>query len=97
MNNISKKLKAALTKKATGFTADEVVEEYGINPDGEFTLLKRKITKKYYPPDTTAISKAQELSEAEGDLENLSEGQLLEEKSRLLAELKLGEEKKEKK
>ena len=97
MNNISKKLKAAVTKKATGFTADEVVEEYGINPDGEFALLKRKATKKYYPPDTSAISKVQEQWAAEENLSNLSESQLLQEKSRLLAELKLGDEKKEKK
>ena len=53
--------------------------------------------KKYYPPDTSAISKVQEQWEAEENLSNLSESQLLEEKSRLLAELKLGDEKKEKK
>lgn len=73
-----------------------MVEEYGINPDGEFTLLKRKVTKKYYPPDTSAISKVQEQWEAEENLSNLSESQLLEEKSRLLAELKLGDEKRRK-
>ncbi len=93
MNGLPKKLKAALTKKATGFTADEIVEEYGTNADGDFVLLKKKVTKKYYPPDTVAIKSVAELSGGQSELGELSESRLLEEKQRLLSALKESEEK----
>ena len=46
-------VKAALRKRALGFEADEVVEEYGFN-EGEAVLLKRKISKKIVPPEAAS-------------------------------------------
>ncbi len=34
----------ALTKKAKGFSADEIVEEYSTNEDGSLILSKRKVS-----------------------------------------------------
>ena len=43
----------ALRRRALGYEADEVVEEYGFT-EGEAVLLKRKVTKKDVPPDIQA-------------------------------------------
>lgn len=51
----------ALRRRALGYEADEVVEEYGFT-EGEAVLLKRKVTKKDVPPD---IQAAKLLLEAE--------------------------------
>ena len=45
----------ALKKKAEGFTATEISEEYSSDGDGNHVLVKRKVNSKYYPPDTAAI------------------------------------------
>ena len=45
----------ALKKKAEGFTATEISEEYSSDGDGNLVLVKRKVNSKYYPPDTAAI------------------------------------------
>lgn len=52
--NISEKeLSDALYKKALGYETKEVVEEYFVDENGECTLNKKKITKKYVSPDLT--------------------------------------------
>ena len=43
-----------LHMKATGYSRDEVQEEYAVSAEGEMTLVKRKVTGKYYPPDSAA-------------------------------------------
>ncbi len=73
-------VKAALRKRALGFEADEVVEEYGFN-EGEAVLLKRKISKKIVPPD---IQAAKMLMEEQGSLRTMTDEQLAAEKERLL-------------
>lgn len=73
---------ATLNKKAIGFSADEIVEEYLADDDGNLTLTKRKITTKYYPPDTVALKSAMEIN----SLEDLTDEQLESEKQRLLRE-----------
>lgn len=75
-----------LLKKATGYSRDEVQEEYAVSGEGEMVLVKRKVTKKYYPPDSTALKTYLELSQDRG-VEELSDEQLAKEKARLLAEL----------
>ena len=40
--------------KDLGYTAQEVVEEYGVTGD-EFVLQKRKTSTKSYPPDLSAM------------------------------------------
>ena len=49
------KIKKALLKRALGYNASEVVEEYAIDDEGEKRLLKKKITKKHYSPDISAV------------------------------------------
>ena len=42
--NDEDKIRKALLKKALGYSADEVVEEYALD-DGEEKLVKKKVTK----------------------------------------------------
>ena len=51
----SKDVRQALIKKALGYDAKEVVEEYVQNGEGEVQLSKRKITTKCVPPDVQAL------------------------------------------
>lgn len=78
----------ALRRRALGYEADEVVEEYGFT-EGEAVLLKRKVTKKDVPPD---IQAAKLLLEAEEPLAALTDEQLEQEKARLLLRLREEEE-----
>lgn len=87
------KLKKALLKKAKGYTANEVQEEYAAAKDGKLELVKKKITKKYYPPDGAALKSYLEL-ETGGCLSSLTDEELEKEKARLLNALTA--EKKEK-
>lgn len=81
-----KKLKSALKKKALGYTVEETVEEYGTTEEG-FSLTKKKVTKKHVPPDLQAIKAMLELEDGDGELERLTEEELIQERERLIAEL----------
>ena len=74
----------ALMKVATGYSVEEVTEEYA-EVDGEMKLLKRKETKKDVPPDLKAVQIL--LAGQEGGVERLSDEELEKEKNRLLQEL----------
>ena len=78
--------KEALIKKALGYDATEIVEEYVSGEEGEIKLSKKKVTKKNVPPDITAIKLL--LEEGEKDLTELSDEELEREKKRLLELLK---------
>ena len=83
-----KKLKEALLNKALGYTAQEIVEEYGYTGD-EFVLQKRKTSTKSYPPDLSALQMLLEKEVKESsDIEKMSDEELEEEKERLLKLLK---------
>ena len=83
-----KKLEKALMDKALGYTAQEVVEEYGYTGD-EFVLQKRKTSTKSYPPDLSALQMLLEKEVKESsDIEKMSDEELEEEKERLLKLLK---------
>lgn len=84
------KLKKALMKKALGYDAEEVVEEY-VGEDQGVKLLKRKVTIKNYPPDVSAIKLL--MSEESVPLEQMTDEQLEQEKNRLLKILKATDEK----
>lgn len=76
-----------LLKKATGYTYDEISEEYSVDDAGQIVLSKRKVTTKYCPPDATALKTYLELV-GDKDLCALSDEELKKEKNRLLLELK---------
>ena len=84
------KLKKALMKKALGYDAEEIVEEY-VGEDQGVKLLKRKVTIKNYPPDVSAIKLL--MSEESVPLEQMTDEQLEQEKNRLLKILKATDEK----
>ena len=84
------KINDALLKVALGYQVVEVAEEYA-DVDGELKLTKRKKTKKDIPPDLKAVQLLLS-AENEGNYGGWTDEQLLEEKQRLLAELKGKEE-----
>ena len=83
------KITFALLKKALGFKANEVVEEYVCNSDsGELILQKKKITTKQVPPDLVAAKNILELARAKDKgLEEMTDEELENERKRLLTEL----------
>lgn len=88
-------IRMALCKRAVGFECDEIVEEYVTDEQGNSVLSKRKITKKFNPPDVTALRFLLEQSSlSDDDLSKMTDEQLLKEKKRLLSLLKEEEEKK---
>ena len=80
-----KKVRKALEKRALGYEAEEVVEEYVKTEEG-VVLSKKKVTIKNVPPDVSALKILLETNEV--DLSLLTEEQLEKEKERLLLELK---------
>lgn len=79
---------SGLLKRAKGYSYQEVQEEYSVKDDGEIALTKRKVTKKYCPPDASALKTYMELN-ADRGLEEYSDEELEEEKNRLLGQLKI--------
>ena len=80
-----KKVKAALVKKAFGYDATEVVEEYVSDEAGEVKLSKKKVTKKNVPPDMSALKML--MDEAFVPVGEMSDEELEKEKERLIKEL----------
>ena len=77
-----KEIRSAILKKALGYSATEVIEEYQ-ETDGEIRLTKKKVTKKDVPPDITAIKLLFEDGESK-DVSCLTDEELAAEKERLL-------------
>ncbi len=76
----------ALKKCAVGLSASEVVEEFAVE-DGELKLIKKKVTRRDIPPDIKAVK----LLLDSDDLSAATDGELEEEKSKLLKMLKEGD------
>lgn len=76
----------ALIKRAKGYSYNEVQEEYALKADGGLELTKRKISEKYFPPDSSAFKTYMELCKNDS-IEEYSDEKLEEEKERLIAEL----------
>ncbi|MCH5164807.1 MAG: hypothetical protein J1G01_00195 [Clostridiales bacterium] len=72
----------AVLKRACGYAAQEIVEEYAV-VDGSLELVKRKVTIKDVPPD---IAAAKFIFDSNG-VSDLTDEQLEKEKKRLLEEL----------
>lgn len=81
------KLLKSLFKKAIGYNVSEISEEYNVDGDGNEVLSKRKVTKKYIPPDITALRAYLELSERDADYENMSDEKLMEIRDGLVKKL----------
>lgn len=82
-------IKDALLKKALGYESDEIVEEYTTDENGKAVLSKRKITKKFNPPDINALRFLLEQSSLSDDeISHMTDSQLVQEKERLLQLLK---------
>ncbi len=75
------RIREAIMKVALGYSVEEVTEEYAAQ-DGELKLVKRKETKKDVPPDLKAAKLL-----LDGDLKDLSDEELEQERKRLLHEL----------
>ncbi|MCI8556016.1 MAG: hypothetical protein HFI85_05590 [Clostridia bacterium] len=87
------KIKKALMKKALGYNADEVIEEYIIDDEGRAQLSKKKVTKKHYCPDISAVKVLLEryYKTYEDEVKLMTDEALLDEQQRLQNLLK-GEE-----
>ncbi|MBO4323657.1 MAG: hypothetical protein J5836_03245 [Clostridia bacterium] len=77
-----KEIELALIKRAVGYDAQEIVEEFSRSEEGEERLCKRKVTTKNFPPDVTAAKLLFDIQEEE-DLALLSDEQLEEEEIKL--------------
>lgn len=73
-----------LKKKAQGYKVDEVVEEYVHDDQDGLRLIKRKVTKKYVPPDTSAVKL---LLDLEPNIADMTDQQIKEEIERLKAQI----------
>ena len=80
-----KALKKALIKKALGFDATEIIEEYSASDEGDIRLTKKKVTKKNVPPDLSAIKML--IDERKTPLTDMSIEELEKEKARLIGTL----------
>ncbi len=82
----AEKLTKSLFKKATGYTVDEVVEEYANGEDSQdLRLIKRKITKKHIPPDISAVKALMETTEDNFEkYRKMSDEELLKKRDELL-------------
>ncbi|MDD4291582.1 MAG: hypothetical protein PHX51_05045 [Clostridia bacterium] len=84
--NISRLL-SLLYKKAKGYNAKEISEEYAAGENGEMILCKKRVATKHFPPDISALKYIMELN-GNTDLSKLSDEELKQEKIRLLELLK---------
>lgn len=82
-------LKNALLKKALGFESEEILEEYLPDDDGLPRLIKKKVTKKFNPPDMSALKFLLEKSDfSDDEIAQMTDHELQQEMHRLLQLLK---------
>ena len=77
-----KEIELALIKRAVGYDAKEIVEEFAASEEGEERLCKRKVTTKNFPPDVTAAKLLLDMRES-ADLSSLSDDELEAEKKKI--------------
>ena len=85
-------IRQALLKRALGYDVDEVVQEYGLDKEGNETLQKKKVTKKHYSPDISAAKLLLErfYKSYEDQVLGMSDEELVKEKQRLEDIIKKG-------
>ena len=74
---------SALKKRALGYEAQEVTEEYSSSEEG-VKMVKRKVVLKPVPPDVTAVKILMEL-EGDKNVTSLTDEELELEKQRLIS------------
>ncbi len=79
-------LRQALMKKAIGYDADEQICEFAVDENGQEVLSKKKVTKKHFAPDLSAIKLVLEKyhEQLEQTYSKMTDEELLAEKNRLL-------------
>ena len=77
-------VKSALEKRALGYDATEITEEYSDDGSGGVRMLKRKVVQKNVPPDVSALKLLLELNGESDRIENMSDEELEREKRRLI-------------
>lgn len=84
----------ALYKRAIGYEAKEVVDEYTVDEGGDYVLNKRKVTKKHISPDLTAAKLLLEKysDRTNEEIKNMTQEELYEKELQLLKLLKKKEE-----
>ena len=90
--NEADKIKKALLKKALGYRASDIVEEYSYS-DGKPVLAKKKVTKKHYGADISAVKVLLEryYKTYEEEVSGMSDEALANERLILLQQIKKGE------
>lgn len=93
--NEEEKLKKVLLRKATGYSAKEETVEYSRDKNGKEIVLKRKVSKKHYPPDVSALKLLIEqfYNDKFEDLSSLTDEELEEERQKIIELLKEDERK----
>lgn len=88
--NEEKLIKDALIRKAMGYEAKESLEEYSLDGEGKEVLVKKKVSKKYFPPDMTALKLLIEkfFPNLDIDLSSLTDEELTAERDKILKMLK---------
>ena len=80
-------LMKSLLKRAKGYRYNEVQEEYSVKEDGEFVLTKKKIVRKYCPPDASALKAYMDIA-GEQHAASMSDEELENEKQKLMDKIK---------
>ena len=78
-------LKKAMVKRALGFYSTDTVEEYENGEEGE-KLVKRKVSRKFNPPDLNALREL--LGRESAAAADMSDEELSAEREELLARLR---------
>ena len=80
-------LMKSLLKRAKGYRYNEVQEEYSVKEDGEFVLTKKKVVRKYCPPDASALKAYMDIA-GEQSAASMSDEELENEKQKLIKKIK---------
>lgn len=84
-NNYEKKALKALIKKAIGYDAEEITEEFSYENNNQL-LSKKKVVSKHFPPDVSAIKILLTYygNKTFGELESMTDEELIKERDTLL-------------
>ncbi len=88
--NEEEKLKKTLFKKAMGYGVSEETVEYVTDDSGKEVVSKRKVSKKYIPPDASALRLLIEhfYSQTSRQVESMTDEELEEERDKIIEMLK---------